>query len=269
VTVKTWSEPGQEGRPNEDWVHGEDDLLVVVDGATSRTETGCVHGVAWYAARLGEALVDQARNLDQPLRDGLAAAISTVAALHPDCELDHPGTPSAALGVVRASGDEYEILVLADVAVAIESTDGSIEVINDDRVATAAATERLAAMSLPIGDPQRPAALQRMKEALQRQQNRSDGFFVASSDPAVASEATVLQRPRSSVAAIAVLSDGAHRATELLELYSWLALMAKLRHTGPKAVVADVRTAEASDPMAQSWPRSKASDDASIAYLTA
>ncbi len=47
--------PGDPGTPNEDWVAVTSDLVVVLDGATVRTETGCVHGAAWYTGELGAA----------------------------------------------------------------------------------------------------------------------------------------------------------------------------------------------------------------------
>lgn len=54
------SEPGDPDRPNEDFASvglpasGQGGSLIVLDGVTPpRGETGCLHSVPWYTARLG------------------------------------------------------------------------------------------------------------------------------------------------------------------------------------------------------------------------
>lgn len=47
MRVATATDPGHPLRPNEAWVAAAQGLIVVLDGATARTDTGCVHGVAW------------------------------------------------------------------------------------------------------------------------------------------------------------------------------------------------------------------------------
>ncbi len=54
------SEPGTPGWPNEDFAAVAPGAAVLLDGCTTfppGTETGCVHGVAWYARTLGGALL--------------------------------------------------------------------------------------------------------------------------------------------------------------------------------------------------------------------
>ena len=92
--------PGSKDKPTEDWAGITPNLAVVLDGGTARTETGCEHGVHWYAYQLGAAIVAQAVD-PTPLADCLAHAISHVNDLHPQCDHAHPGTPSAAAGIVR------------------------------------------------------------------------------------------------------------------------------------------------------------------------
>src|SRR4051794_17523423 len=98
AAVAVATEPGG-AAPSEDWAAASADLIVVLDGATARTETGCVHGIAWYANHLGTALVAGAAT-GHPLSDVLRDAITNVAKLHPECDLSHPGTPSAGVGIL-------------------------------------------------------------------------------------------------------------------------------------------------------------------------
>jgi len=54
VTLAT--DPGTPGWPNEDFAAVAPGAAVLLDGATTfprGTDTGCVHGVAWYARTLG------------------------------------------------------------------------------------------------------------------------------------------------------------------------------------------------------------------------
>ena len=67
MRVSTASEAGTRSSPNEDWAMASENLIVVLDGATARTGTGCVHGIAWYAAKLGSALAGLAADRDTAL----------------------------------------------------------------------------------------------------------------------------------------------------------------------------------------------------------
>jgi hypothetical protein len=91
LNVEAWTEPGDTERPNEDW-HFVDQRIpgvVLLDGGTARTGTGCSHGVAWYTQRLGAAL--RRRLTAGPLPQILRSAIEEVASEHhTTCELNHP-----------------------------------------------------------------------------------------------------------------------------------------------------------------------------------
>jgi hypothetical protein len=83
--------------------------------------------------------------------DALTTAITETAAAHRDtCDLNHPGTPSAVLAIVQVHGDSLRYLVLADVTLAIETTDG-VRIITDNRVDSTATAERATADALPAG----------------------------------------------------------------------------------------------------------------------
>jgi hypothetical protein len=53
----------------------------------------------------------------------------------------------------------------------------------------------------------------------------------------------------------------------LLERVTWPELMELLADDGRESVLKVVRTAENADPSLRTWPRAKASDDATAAYL--
>lgn len=129
MRVTAHTDPGGSA-PNEDWVAFTEDLVVILDGATTRTETGCSHGVAWYVRQLGLSLMREADRDDRTLAEALAAVIEYVAGLHSECDLTHPGTPSAAVGVLRLPDGRLEALTLADVTAAVVTDDGAVQLLH-------------------------------------------------------------------------------------------------------------------------------------------
>lgn len=265
MRVVVATEPGSLSKANEDWALTTPSIIAVMDGATARTETGCEHGVAWYAAQLGAAVVARASDQDAPLTAALARAIADVASLHPDCDLNHPGTPSAAVGLVRFTTDAIEYLVLGDVTVAAE-VDGKVHAVSDDRVSRTAAAERAEADRYPIGSRQKVAAMVAMKHVELAAKNAPGGYWVAETDPAAAEHALVGEFARNAVSRLAVLTDGAARAVTL-RLMTTADVLDLLDKEGPAAVIEQVRAAERADPTGVRWPRNKCSDDATIAYV--
>jgi len=249
---------------NEDWYSVSPQLFVVLDGATARTNTGCAHGVSWYAAHLGTALSESAPNPSTPLTDALAAGIARVAGLHPACDLSHEGTPSAAVAMVRPTGGWADYLVLGDVSVVFDRG-GDIVVISDDRVSQTAVAERRAADAYPIGSPEKNDAMVRMKHAELAMRNRDGGYWIAAAEPAAARHARVGRVALSEVGRFAVLTDGATRVVSQFAKLSWCELLDLAETESPAAVLRAVRALESSDPLGLRWPRNKRSDDATMA----
>jgi len=255
--VAVATEPGSAGVPSEDWAAATADLIVVLDGATARTETGCVHGIAWYAEHLGRALVDGASANGRPRADTLKAAIAAVADLHPQCDLSHPGTPSAGVGIMRPDG---AYLVLGDVAIVAETTKG-VQVVVDNRVSETAPAERAEVDRYLIGTPEKAAALIPMKRAELAARNVEGGYWIAAAEPAAADHALTGVFDLPEAARVAVVTDGAARGVAF-GLMTWETLLNVAATEGPATLIRQVRTAEQSDPLGAAWPRNKASDDA-------
>jgi len=250
---------------NEDWFSASPGLVVVLDGATARTATGCRHGISWFAARLGSALSDGGADL--PLSAVLATGIDRVAASHPQCDLGHEGTPSAAVGMVRLRDSWAEYLVLGDVSVVLDTTTG-ISVVSDERVSRTAMAERRAADGYPLGSEQKNLALVRMKRVELAGRNRAGGYWIAAADPAAARHALTGRIAAGDLRRFAVLTDGAARIVTLFGELSWRELLDAAQRDGPEAVLRRVRAAERSDPGGVRWPRNKRSDDATLAVTT-
>jgi len=233
-------------------------MIAVLDGATARTGTGCVHGVAWYARHLADAIIGRPDLLPA---DALASAIAQTADQHRGCDLGHPGTPSAAVAIAQVRAGVLRYLVLGDVTIVTETRDG-LQVVTDDRVSQTARAERAVADALPNGSLEKAEALVRMKHAELAARNVPGGFWVATTDPRVVKHAITGEVPLADLHRIALLTDGAARAVNPLMIYDWPGLMALLASARPAELIRQVRAAESNDPDAIRWPRNKVHDDA-------
>jgi hypothetical protein len=264
MRVRIATLPGAAEKANEDAFGLGGGFLVVADGATARTDTGCVHSVAWYARTLADAAV---RHAKQTPADALALAIRDTAAAHAEtCDLGNVGTPGAAIAVVQEAADVVRFLALGDVAVVVESTAG-INVMVDDRVSHTAPAERAAADALETGSPEKALALVAMKHAELAARNVEGGYWTAAADPDVVGHAVTWSVARGELRRAAVLSDGAARVVDPFGALDWKAALDVLAAQGPDELIRRVREIEGTDPLAERWPRNKISDDATVAYI--
>lgn len=253
------SEPGDVDQPNEDFASvalpasGRGGVLVALDGVTPpRDGTGCLHSVPWFTARLGGALTELAVSLrDVPLVEALSGAIARTARSHGEgCDLSHPRTPQATVVVARWSASTVEYLVLSDSALLVESPDGEVTPVLDDRLS------RLPRSAL-ASDASIDTHLR----------NKEGGFFTAAADPSVAGRAVTGSLPRASVRTLLALTDGATRWVEKFDEGDWTDCFAFVRKRGAQALVDRVRELERADAQARTFLRhSKTHDDATAVY---
>src|SRR6185437_8258181 len=174
--------------PNEDFAAITPGVAVLIDGAGSPggRETGCVHGVAWYARTLGAHLAASAVVTSTALADVLADSISQVSAMHSGtCDLHHPGTPSATVVLVRTNGDTLEYLVLTDSVLLLLPIAGEPVVISDTRLEDIAAGLRPNYREL-ARSREREAVRQAYLSKLDALRNQPGGYWSAAADPAAA-----------------------------------------------------------------------------------
>ncbi|MEU9071873.1 hypothetical protein AB0D60_33945 [Streptomyces sp. NPDC048306] len=257
---------GGGANPNEDWVAGTSTLAVVLDGlSTAGLSTGCRHGVPWYVTQLGGHLVAALADLDRPLSDGLADALERVAAAHPECDLEDPGTPSATVAILRQRYGVLDHLVLADSPIVLEGTEGHT-VISDLRVDEVLPELRAEVERHETHTSGHREALQRLVLAQRQVRNTSEGYWVAAASPEAAQHALTGTTRMQDVHSAAVLSDGVSRLVTEYGMATWSDVFTTLRSGGPRELIEAVRKVEATDPSGLRWPRYKSGDDATVAY---
>ncbi|WP_307622415.1 protein phosphatase 2C domain-containing protein [Streptomyces sp. V3I7] len=253
------SEPGDPARPNEDFAAvglpacGQGGCVIALDGVTPpESGTGCEHSVPWFTARLGGALAElTVSDRDLTLPEILARAISRTADAHAQtCDLSHPRTPQATVVLARWSAARVEYLVLSDSALLLESPDGTVTPVLDDRLSRVP-------RSLLISDAVADATVR----------NKEGGFFTAAADPSAASRAVTGTLPRREVRALAALTDGAARWVEKFGAGEWADCLALVRKEGARALIDRVRTLETADRDERAFlRRGKTHDDATVVY---
>jgi hypothetical protein len=277
MRVETATEPGTAGRPNEDFVGvvlpaaGRGGVLVLLDGVTPHPDgTGCEHGVPWFVARLGGALIElSASRRDMALSDCLAGAIERTARAHDGrCDLSHPNTPQSTVVAARWDDERVDHLVLSDSALLVEHPTDGVRAVLDDRLGRLpepVPALRAQLRGLPRGSAERAAAMARYRPAVEALRNAEGGFFTAAADPAVAGRAVAGAEPRADVRALAALTDGATRLVEVFGRTDWPGAFDLLTAHGCAELIARVRAAEDADPHGDRFPRGKPRDDATAA----
>ncbi|MGP3980900.1 hypothetical protein [Streptomyces sp. KR80] len=281
MRIDLTSEPGDPRRPNEDYVSvalpasGQGGALVLLDGVTPPPgNAGCVHGVPWFIARLGGAMLElSGSRRDLPLTDCLAESIRRTANAHRStCDLSHSRTPQATVVAARWDEVSVEHLVLSDSVLLLAAAAGpngmagAVTAVRDDRLDHLPAEVRAlrdTVRALPRGSAERATAGAEYGRAVEALRNVEGGFFTAAADPAVARRSVTGTWTRSDVRALAALTDGAARWVEVFAEGDWSDCFAMLSKEGTRALVARVRAAEAADPEGRTFPRGKAYDDAS------
>lgn len=245
------TEPGDPGRPNEDFAAASSTSAVLLDGASAPrgVDTGCAHGVAWYTRRLGALLLAGA-DAGLPLREALSEAVTTASALHADtCDLGNQESPSATVVAVRADSDALEYLVLSDSVLLVEGAAG-VHVLTDTRL------DDLRGELARRGSP---------GDTIRAYRNVPEGFWTAGAHPRAAEEALTGTLP---VGRFTAMTDGASRVVDLFGDLDWDQAFALVSDRGPRALLDRVRELEAADPDRLRHPRGKGSDDATVLAWT-
>jgi hypothetical protein len=239
VSFASW--PGSVSKANEDFVAASPKVAVVLDGLSAPPPlgTGCLHGTPWFVAQLGAQVMSAATTAsEEPLQDLVAGAIARVADSHAhSCDLDHPGTPSSSLAVLREQDGRVEYLLLFDSVIVLDGPSGLV-VVTDRRVDAFARQEDLATREHPVGSPAHQERVQELVAAQRRHRNQLSGYWVA----------------------------GAKPTAELYAAAEWLELLDSMQQHGPTHVISRVRDLEDADPSGSRWPRYKRSDDATAAF---
>lgn len=263
------SSPGHPDRQNEDFVGAVPGAVVLLDGAgIPGSEAVCHHGVAWYAHRLGAALLERLFvEAGVELVAALADSIRHVAELHRHtCDIASPISPQASVAIVRFSGDRVDHLVLADVFVVLDLAGAEPQVVTDPREVSVRSECMSALQGRATGTSEYEQVLASVRDDFRARRNRPGGFWVAKDDPHAATQSVTGSITLERLDGTALLSNGASRVVTPYQLAQWPAVIDLMRTRGPDEILRRVRTAEKDARAAGSSSGIYAPDDATVAF---
>ncbi|WP_030271110.1 protein phosphatase 2C domain-containing protein [Streptomyces sp. NRRL B-24484] len=270
MQVQLAGEPYGPGRESEDFAAASAEALVLLDGSSmpKDLESGCRHGTAWYARRLGVHLLARLTDrADRSIAQCLGDAIVETAALHGGrCDLGNPNTPAAMVVAARTVGGSLEYLVLGDSLLVLHPREGAPRVIGDNQRFPGGELLRRQVWTTVPGSTERAELYLAYAQAVRAARNSGHGPWIAAATPRAAEHAETGFVPLADLRGVAALTDGAARFTERFRLGSWSDALRLLAESGPAELIAQVRAVEAADAECTRWPRGKKSDDASALY---
>lgn len=270
MLVSLATAPASPDRLNEDFAAVSDSLAVLLDGATipPGTTQSCEHDARWFTRELGGRIfADLSAAPRKPIAAAVAHAIADTAKVHAEtCELDDHTHPSATVVVLRERPSAYEFFILGDSTIVFDTTEQSPVARTDRRLAHVATAERQQVHQTSYGSLERQSARAELLRAERAARNSVDGYWIAATNPDAASHAIEGSIGRTRLRRAALLTDGAANIVDRYQLMDWSQALDIIANGGPLSLIEDVRQAEARDPKAKQWPRSKQHDDATIVY---
>lgn len=246
------------GDKNQDRYAYGDGWAFVLDGASSFEKAKSEHDGGWYAEQLKRSLSTGLEgNHAGPTVEIVEDAIRAVAKMH---GRDPESCPTSTIALARWDDNSVEYYVLGDSTVVLLSPD-SEEVVSDARMEDIALPLRQEYRSrLRDGygfDERHRALLQELqvKQAVAR--NLTGGYWIAGVDPTAAHHALTGHRPLTTTCAIILATDGVAAGARYGSFKTWRGLASR----DFAEVLHAVHSAEAADPQAANWPRSKRHDD--------
>ncbi|MEV5575097.1 integrase [Spirillospora sp. NPDC052269] len=238
---------GSPQRRNEDFVAAAPGAAVVLDGRgfPLGTDLGCEHGIAWYSRSLGTRLLAR-------ILDGLGDAPQAGAPVGPPEGAHRSGNRPL---VARLAG------AIADVAAAHRATCDLAHPYTPSATVMAVRVRGDVLDYLVLADSTLLLDGPRGVEAV------IGGRGFAAGDPSVAEQAITGTVPLADLRGVMLLTDGASRLADMFHHTDWAGLTRFVREEGPEALIARTRKVEATDPEGVRWPRTKPSDDATVALL--
>lgn len=247
----------------------------VLDGVTGINDRALLPGptdAAWFVKQVQELLPALLSNApDCPIAELIAALAQALERRQSASWLDARGadgreTPAASFALVRLLGEEVEIARLGDCLVLLERQDGTVQALEHPALEQIEGETKRAILDLRaegVTDPQE--IRQRMMPKLRAQRGRRnlpDGYGVLAPEQGCVAMLHVDRLPASALRRILLASDGYYRLVDHYGAMTDAELVRSTAEQGGDRLLKALRAIEAGDPMGESYPRLKMSDDA-------
>lgn len=267
--------PGDPAKPNEDAFGHDSGAAVVLDGATPLGDSlmpgpSDAAWIAQFGARRLLAHLRDGNGARKALRGALADTQKSFEALRRMPPQEIWQTPCASMMLAVPGEEGVEFLWYGDCAALIRSGDSAVTVVGetfDKRAAEAMRAKEIGkAKNLsPASGLSRPEFIGSLRAA--RNRINSGSYWLFSPEEKAASHVSRRMIRLGSGATLLLASDGFLALASDYGAYSADSLMAAALSKGLKALGAELRAIEASDPGGDTFARFKKSDDATALLL--
>lgn len=272
--IDTITDPGKEGRANEDRLGYNTDCAFVLDGATGLGDQQYMEGfgsdAAWMAQFAAKRLINEL-SVDTLVTELIRAIAFDARELFTATAGEQPryAWPLCALAALRLTPNGAEFIGLGDSVVYILHDDGRAEsfialpdAFEREQKAASTHVERvggIGASGVAASDPQTLSELRRAREM----QNTPDGLIWSLGlVPDAADHLTRADIVFTGGATALIASDGLADLVSLYHAYDPATLIRRAEKDGLKALVAELRHLEREvDPDGVQYPRFKQCDD--------
>jgi serine/threonine protein phosphatase PrpC len=264
--------PGSPERVNEDALGATGTIAFVLDGVTGLADTPLLAGksdAAWVSELARDLLLEHGPGRGGDLR-GLIKIVAEGITEHflrdrlrvPAEPYEMPWTTLSLIGI---ESDTLHIAYLGDSRIVAETVDDEIH--NFGTNPTRSAFEQKLSAKVVAGgkglgvDVIRATVLPELRRA-RNMVNTQSGFWLLGADPAAAAHAGVTSLKLSGPATVLLATDGFYALKEDYAVFDDRDLVATGQTLGLGAMAAQLRRIEDRDPLGESYPRMKKSDDA-------
>jgi Protein phosphatase 2C len=269
--LDSFSLPGDPKKPNEDSSAHTDAMALVIDGATGLSAplmpgASDAHWIATFAARRMKAHSQEGGGPEDWLLAAAQNAENSFNALRSREPKERYELPLASLMLSAIVENEIQFAWFGDCAALLRTGEG-VTMIGDTLQSRAAETIRARSLSeTPAALGVREEYLPRLRDSRNRV-NTQGGAWLFAPDAACAGHARHAAHPAQGVSRLLLATDGFLALAADYGRYSPEALLAAAEKKGLKALTAELRSIEASDPDGRQYPRFKRSDDATALLL--
>jgi len=252
----------------------------VLDGVTGINDRTLLPGpsdAAWFVAQVQDVLPALlAAAPAAPIADLLGALVRELEHRQLAAWLDPRGsagceTPAASFALARRLDDEIEIVRLGDCLVLVESSEGTVTVLEHPVLRQIEVETKRAILDLrsaAISDPhQIRQRLMPTLRAQRRRRNQVDGYGVLAAEQTCLSMLAVDRWPLHTLRRVLLASDGYYRLVDHYRAMSDTDLLRETSRQGADALIVHLRAVEAADPLGFQYPRLKISDDATALLI--
>ena len=263
----------------EDRIGWSDNFMFIIDGASGLNGlhlTDFPSDAAWLAEKLSQGLKEHLLHAELPLSQILYQIADTLKAEYNNCLAQHGRSgavdyPSAGVAILRLNDSKLEYLGLGDCTAVIETTSGTIEVLQEKQLTELdhAVIERMATLCRETGCSMREARKAVNDHLIHNRnlRNRPSGYWIFDPSGLGIPHARHKEWPASHIKSVSLMTDGFAQLAEPFAIANDPAdIHAQIQTRGLLTLSNLLFSAQQADADCLSYPRFKTMDDTSAIW---